>query len=265
MKKILSVILSLGLVLFIGCSPMNADSSDGNSTTNSSQQAKCSHDYRLISSTATCTQDGEEIFECRYCYQQNIKNAQAVGHSYNKNVCSACGNTITDISQLNYEQIDELYDALFYVCPYTVDSDTLSASRTLYTSARKQVEDCTNALNAAKNQRPVRVYNSATGQWEYQINQKLIDDAQDDLDEAESFFALCEDSYLFNCKGFAWELALTHIKSKKASNASLKEKLAIFGATQLLSMDSESTKMPDWYDDIILSIKTIIGIDITAQ
>ena len=165
MKKILSVILSLGLVLFIGCSPMNADSSDGNSTTNSSQQAKCSHDYRLISSTATCTQDGEEIFECRYCYQQNIKNAQAVGHSYNKNVCSACGNTITDISQLNYEQIDELYDALFYVCPYTVDSDTLSASRTLYTSARKQVEDCTNALNAAKNQRPVRVYNSATGQW----------------------------------------------------------------------------------------------------
>lgn len=109
------------------------------------------------------------------------------------------------------------------------------------------------------------MYNSATGQWEYQINQKLIDDAQDDLDEAESFFALCEDSYLFNCKGFAWELALTHIKSKKASNASLKEKLAIFGATQLLSMDSESTKMPDWYDDIILSIKTIIGIDITAQ
>lgn len=47
------------------------------------------------------------------------------------------------------------------------------------------IEDKLLALEEAKNQRTVRVFNSATGKWEQVANQKDIDNAQKDIDNAQ--------------------------------------------------------------------------------
>ena len=62
---------------------------------------------------------------------------------------------------------------------YNVRKDTLEIEQ-----ARLAVMEAEQALLDAQNQRTVRVFNAATGQWEMQADQKSITDAQKRLDDA---------------------------------------------------------------------------------
>ncbi len=259
MKKILCLLLTILLIFttiaFVGCDTNN---------TAEDKTANCVHEYVLYSSTATCTKSGTETYKCLYCEKTTTKEITNPSHTYEKNKCSTCGDTITDIKNLSTAQKNYLCEKLEDTFPYLYDSEALSASQSLYLSCKNDVEDCEVALTNAKNARPIRVFNAETGQWEQVVDQKKIQQAEKNLANAQELFDLAKLSYEITCEGYACTLTIQHIKGgSNPSNYTVKEKLVYLMAVYIMVTDNETSYVPDWYTNITTAIKTIIGIDIT--
>ena len=68
---------------------------------------KLSHDYEMVKVvTATCTEDGYTIYECKMCGEQEHRDViEAAGHvdSDKDGVCDVCGNKIS-INQDSFKE-----------------------------------------------------------------------------------------------------------------------------------------------------------------
>lgn len=72
------------------------------------------------------------------------------------------------------KEIDAMKEA------YDLEKDTLDLAE-----KRLKVEEAEKALRSAESERTVRVYNAATGQWEWQADESAIEKAKDSLKDAE--------------------------------------------------------------------------------
>ena len=103
------------------------------------------------------------------------------------------------------------------------------------------VEEAREALENAKNQRTVRVYNGRTGNWEWQADRHEVEDAQNSLDEAEASL----DEYL---KSRAWEEIQNSIKDGSANEGAIRQIL-----DKWLSL-SGSGELNSWGDGLVREI-----------
>lgn len=97
---------------------------------------------------------------------------------------------ILDLLNKNYDYANKqltLYQTKWDELIAALDADT-SAQEVANKLAEKQqaVEDAREALANAQKQRTVRIYNSATGQWEWVADQSKVQSAEKALDTAES-------------------------------------------------------------------------------
>ncbi len=72
------------------------------------------------------------------------------------------------------KEIDAMKEA------YDLEKDTLDLAE-----KRLKVEEAEKALRSAESERTIRVYNAATGQWEWQADESAIEKAKDNLKDAE--------------------------------------------------------------------------------
>lgn len=103
------------------------------------------------------------------------------------------------------------------------------------------VEEAREALENAKNQRTVRVFNAETGNWEWQADRHEVEDAQNNLDEAEASL----DEYL---KSQAWQEIQNAIKDGSANESTISQIL-----DKWLSL-SGSGELNSWGDGLVREI-----------
>ena len=102
-------------------------------------------------------------------------------------------NEILDLLNKNYDiaaKQENLYQDKFDELVKSLDANT-DAEKKANTLADKQqaVADAQEALANAQKQRTVRIYNAATGQWEWIADEKQIKSAEENLKKAEQSYA----------------------------------------------------------------------------
>ena len=234
------------------------------------------HEWNLVSTTATCIEKGTENYVCQICGATKTEAVAAYGHKYNKNVCARCSDTLTDLSQFPKSYRDEIAEQLLLIAPYTTDSETFVTVTRLLKLYKDDIADCESrvdkaqkALENAKNEATVRRYVEGVG-WVWQADEKKVaaaekdlKNAQDSLMQAQNDLEVCKVSYEFNGEAYAWNIAILGIKATDVSNYAVNYNLAELAALEMTAL--ETTIFPSWYFDIIQNIQLLSGLDIRER
>lgn len=135
---------------------------------------------------------GEYAAEAQF-YEQAQEAIKGLVEQYREAGYADSSDEILDLLSMNYDYAgkqlelyqskwDELIDAL------NADASAQEMANKLE-EKRLAVEEAREALANAQNQRTTRVYNAATGQWEWVADQSKITSAQKSLDSAEKNYA----------------------------------------------------------------------------
>ena len=219
------------------------------------------HEWNLVSTTATCTEGGTENYVCAHCGETKTETVVAYGHNYNKNVCERCKTTSTNLSQFPASYREEIAEQLLLIAPRL-----LKLCKDDIADCESRVEKAQKALENAKNEATVRRYVEGVG-WVWQADEKKVAAAEEDLEsaqkslqQAQDDLGVCKVSYEFNCEAYAWNVAILGIKATDASNYAVNYNLAELAALEMTAL--EITMLPSWYSDIIQSIQLLTGLDI---
>lgn len=126
-KLTLFTLLICMVISLVGCDFLN----------NVSNQLDCDHDYKIVSTTATCELDGETKYVCEKCQREMTVKVKATGHNFEvlsqkEPTCSVKGSKTEKCSVCGFEHTVEI-DCL----PHTfeiiedVDSTCLDAGYTI--------------------------------------------------------------------------------------------------------------------------------------
>lgn len=100
---------------------------------------------------------------------------------------------ILDLLNKNYDYANKqltLYQTKWDELIKALDADTAAQDAANKLAEKQQaVEDAREALANAQRQRTTRIYNAATGQWEWVADQKAVNSAQKNLESAEKNYA----------------------------------------------------------------------------
>lgn len=100
---------------------------------------------------------------------------------------------ILDLLNKNYDYANKqltLYQTKWDELIKALDADTAAQDAANKLAEKQQaVEDAREALANAQRQRTTRIYNAATGQWEWVADQKAVSSAQKNLESAEKNYA----------------------------------------------------------------------------
>lgn len=232
------------------------------------------HSWEFISNTATCTENGIEYYKCTNCKEIKTETITAYGHSYDKNKCTRCNNIITDISEFSQSQRSEIGKKLELAAPWITDSDTVKAVQKLTLMQKEEIEDCKTKVAQAQTYYEntcqtavVRRYIEGQG-WVWVTDEKAVANAQEKLTQAKNNLAQAQAdwatyklSYEVNCEGYAWNITIIAVTSENTSNYNINYRLAVLIGLQR-SVLGEENYTPEWYSEIIRTVKDICGIDI---
>ena len=160
--------------------------------TGCSTEQSCEHNYEIVSTTATCTSSGTTTYQCSLCGDTKTEQAAALGHSFIKNKCSACGYTQEDFSQFTKQQRDSFANTLEKLPTDGVNQEIVDSYAQLIgmqlsylEDCEEKVSDCEQALEDAKNSRGNYVLDAASGQFIWVQDKKAIAQAEDNLSAAQ--------------------------------------------------------------------------------
>lgn len=108
---------------------------------------------------------------------------------------------------------------------------------------RKAVLEAEQALLDAKNERNVRVFNSQTGNWEWQANEKAIQEAEENLKDAKK-----------DLENAGWD-----------SVENLLEQDVVTNEEMLNVINSIADILPEWGDSVIALIKEVSKVDLNVN
>lgn len=113
------------------------------------------------------------------------------------------------------------------------------------------VEEARKALEDARNQATVRRFNQATGQWEWQVDEKKVAEAQERLNEAQKNLSEYAEEK-------AWDETKDAIEKGNATNKSILDILAKWA-------EASMQDNPEFVDDIKGIIKSESGTDVDEK
>lgn len=126
-------------------------------------------------------------------YEQAQEAIKKMVDEYRKAGYADDSNEILDLLNKNYDYANKqltLYQTKWDELIEALDADTAAQEMANKLAEKQQaVEDARAALANAQNQRTVRMYNAATGQWEWVADQKAVSSAQKSLETAEKNYA----------------------------------------------------------------------------
>ena len=164
---------------------------------------------------------------------------------------------IKTLENLTDEHMDELIEKLKEMRDIEEDSNKLEERKRDILEAQQKVLEKQKALEDAKNNRTIRTFNSATGQFEWTVDQEKIQTAEDELAEAQEEL----NDAIEAVRNEAWDSVIEELESGNATNESVKEILDEWKAVAELQADADIS----WYKEIVDAIKNISNINIGAS
>ena len=217
----------------------------------------------------------------------------ADGHSFVLNVCSECGYTQSDLSELTQTQRNEYSIKIYamitaysdndildtYISLIRLQSDMYNDAVDLVEELEQIVEEEKESLEEIKNNRHIMSFNPATNQFEYVADAKavkaqeaVVEQAERDLQSAQrrqeqAISDLSEYITYFNitCYNECLNITVDMLDDGAISNSMLKQRILIVS----LKFDSAFTHLDtisandfnSWQDEFIETIKETTGID----
>ena len=126
-------------------------------------------------------------------YEQAQEAIKKMVDEYRKAGYKDDSDEILDLLNKNYDYANKqltLYQTKWDELIKAFDADTAAQDAANKLAEKQQaVEDAREALANAQRQRTTRIYNAATGQWEWVADQKAVSSAQKNLESAEKNYA----------------------------------------------------------------------------
>lgn len=214
------------------------------------------HNYIFVSSTANCTTSGAETYKCTHCDKIYTRQKTAPLHEFVNDRCKICG-TNGDIAKLNSEQKDYLCDEFLKVQPKDFSNDSLSGMEENMLTAKEKTANALQNLKNIEQSSTIMQFNAATGNWERLPNPTYYKPALEKYEKAEK-------EYYKACELYAWIYTRDRIDFRaNTTNATLTSKFNEIINGYIDTTKCETTYIPEWYNNIVNSIKNIIGVDIT--
>lgn len=196
------------------------------------------------------------------------------GHIYVKNTCSECNYEATDFSEFSLSYREQIASQLEKYAPSTepIEKSSLVEIKTIWferylllEEAIAEVEEKEKAVEDAKKNLSVRVYNSATGEWEWQADERKVSSAESQLRTAQNNYNLKlyyfnDVDYSLDCNSeiCAWNEVIKQIRNVVCSNKSIYTTLN----SVITIYISDTNKTAEWDDKLIDSIYYFSGIKI---
>ncbi len=268
MKKLLCYILALCSIFLVSCGEDKSTSSttdtNSSSSTDGTEETPCEHQFVFISTTATCTQNGLETYQCILCEEKATVPITTPSHKYNKNKCTVCGDTITDIYFLTAEMRTALCENLTNIAQSTCKEET-------YLNAKQLIADNEFNLEEAKTEKKNIPYDfveyNQSGEPAYFVqNPESVKLADAKIQAAEETLEKSKEDFAKVCETWAWSVAISFVEEGKSTNLILNQKLIDIGKEYLATVGktyNKITDLPTWYSIITNAIKTVVDIDIT--
>lgn len=239
----------------------------------------------------TCTNSGSTgKLICEVCdaLLREAEPIQSIGHNYNKNKCENCGVCYNDVSDLPQEMRDLFSAEIELNCGGTLDPEYIDSTQKVLDAQMALVDlyyefllEAEEALENA-NQRTVMVYDSNLGMFVRVRDEKAYQEAEYNLKEAQIDYEkslLDAEEYLINflekSNKVMWKL-VTSLFSEKNSEYRNKdiydlvvtfESVADAEATakyEIVYSDGLKQYVGGWAEEVVLIIKEVAGIDISA-
>ena len=176
---------------------------------------------------------------------------------FNNQVDEVLDDQVKKLENLTDEHMDELIEKLKEMRDIEEDSNKLEERKRDILEAQQKVLEKQKALEDAKNNRTIRTFNSATGQFEWTVDQEKIQTAEDELAEAQEEL----NDAIEAVRNEAWDSVIEELESGNATNESVKEILDEWKAVAELQADADIS----WYKEIVDAIKSISNVNIGAS
>ena len=197
-------------------------------------------------------------------WRDEIENIVIETTNFKEKIAETNGQLDDQIKKIEYlsnSALEDLINSLNEIKNAEEESLSLEEKKQSVLEAQNNLLKAQQALEEAKNNRSIKVFNAATGQYEWAVDETKVQEAEKEVVSAEESFQSAIEDFSEYIKNQAWNSVVDELKSGNATNDSI---LAILTEWKNLATSNQVADTA-WLNSILEIIKTETGIDLSTE